>query len=276
MMQDVFGFDVDMLSPQSFDFVLRYGRPFLVMPRPACGLVCFGVDSPQYGRLLIRFAGAALTGGPAPGAAVGMLQGAMPAYEALYPHPALIKLQGHGAAGGGYAAIFRWVEGESLGEAAAMRRLLYQPLLVRLRMIDRVFDFHAWAAAKGYAAVGFGVSCLRADFATGGIAVSDIDLYRPMPAKNDRGRMPGSHLFLSPEDYELGAPLDEVSMQYTMGALAFAFFAGPGIRERGAWMAGEPLYRVAERACSEARGERYATLGDFLRAWRRAAGETVG
>ena len=66
-----------------------------------------------------------------------------------------------------------------------------------------------------------------------------------MPCRNDRGRMPGSARFLSPEEYELGAPLDGLTLQYTMGALAFAFLADHGSREAGAWMAAAPLYAVA-------------------------------
>ena len=275
MLQDVFGFPIDLCRPQDLGFLRNYGLPFFAQARPQSGTLCFGMESARYGRLLIRFAGAAITDGIAPEAAVAGLQNAMPIYERLYPHPALIKLQGHGPAAGGYAAIFRWAEGVSLCDEDARQELRRQPLLSRLRMIDSVFDFHLFAAKNGYAPVAFSDGSLIADFAAGSVAVCDIDLYRPMPAENDRGRMHGSSHFMSPEEFALGAPLDGLSAQYNMGALAFFFFGEYGSRERAAWTAGEPLYRVAERACRERREKRWPSLEDFVNAWRGAAGETM-
>ncbi|MBQ7455689.1 MAG: hypothetical protein IJS53_04535 [Clostridia bacterium] len=274
MIQDVFGWPVEMEQPQDFSFALRYGAPFGVWARPETGLLFFGLDSARYGRLCLRYAGAPLAGAK-PDQAVSRLRAAMPAYEALYPHPALAKLQGHGEAAGGYAALFRWVEGEGLDGRDALRRLLAQPLLSRLRMIDPLMDFHAFAAAQGWLSVGFCLSSLVADLSTATVTIADVDLYRRLPAVNDRGRMPGAVRFLSPEEYEQGAALDELTMQYTLGALAFAFFAPEGSRERADWVAGEALYRVAIRACSDDRSARFPSLAAFLEAWREAARKTI-
>lgn len=273
MTQDVFGVPVEIAIPWDFDFILNYGEPFHVSADLPRGVLCFGMESPRYGRLLIRFAGAPLTGGIPAAQAVEQLRGAMPAYEALYPHPALIRLQGHGPAAGGYMAIFKWPEGISLRENDARPQLARQPLLTRLRMIDRVFDFHQYALEMGWQPMGFGEASLTADFIAGNIAVCDIDLYRSPPAVNDRGRMPGSSFFLAPEEYRLGDPLDDRTAQYAMGALSFFFFADRFMHNRAAWTAGEPLYRVACRACAEEREKRYPAFADFLYAWRQAAGE---
>ena len=275
MRQDVFGFPLDVQAWQDFGFIANYGTPVRVEARPEDGMVCFYVEGPRYGRLLIRFAGAALTGGLYPSAACQRLRDAMPAYERLYPHPALIKLQGHGPAAGGYAAIFRWPEGVDLGTTEAQRQLQRQPLLSSLRMIDSVFDFHLFAAQSGYVPVAFQNGCLTADFASGRVTVRSIDRYRLKPAVNDLGRMPGAAQFMSPEEYAPGAPLDDLTAQYALGALAFFFFGTYASRERAAWMAGEALYRVALRACSEQREARYPTLAEFVADWRRAAGQTV-
>ena len=105
--------------------------------------------------------------------------------------------------------------------------------------------------------------------------VRSIDRYRLKPAVNDLGRMPGAAQFMSPEEYAPGAPLDDLTAQYALGALAFFFFGTYASRERAAWMAGEALYRVALRACSEQREARYPTLAEFVADWRRAAGQTV-
>ena len=125
----------------------------------------------------------------------------MPAYEALYPHPALIKLQGHGPAAGGYMAIYQWPEGMNLRENDARAQLERQPLLTRLGMIDRVFDFHLFALQKGYQPVGFDESDLFADWVAGRVTIGNIDPYRLAPAVNDQGRMPGSSFFREPVNH---------------------------------------------------------------------------
>ena len=275
MMQDVYGFPVDVLCYQDLRFITQYGLPFRVWTQPQAGVLCLGVEGPRYGRLLIRFAGIALTGGLAPEIAVSGLRQAMPLYERLYPHPALMKLQGHGPAAGGYAAIFRWPEGAPLNDENAQRTLQRQPLLTGLTMFDALLDFHLFALNQGFVPVNLHDGSLIADFSAGKLTVVNIDLYRPLPAVNDRGRMPGASRYMSPEDFTLGAPLDGISAQYNLAALAFLFFGSYGSRERAAWMAGDPLYRVAERACREPREARWPSLEAFVAAWREAAGKTM-
>lgn len=275
MLQDVYGFPVDLARTQDFGFLRNYGLPSRVWTRPESGQVCFGMESARYGRLLIRFAGAALTGGPAPGTAVSLLRQAMPMYETLYPHPALAKLQGHGPAAGGYAAIFRWPEGVCLRESDAQRGLARQPLLTRLRMIDRLFDFHLFALERGYVPLGFSEESLVADFSAGSLLIRDIDRYRPLPAVSPERRLCAASRFMAPEEFIPGAPLDGLTAQYVMGAAAFFFFGAYGSRERAAWSAGEALFRAAERACREKREKRYPGLIDFVTAWRDAAGKTM-
>ena len=161
MKQDVFGTPLDLFAPFDFSFITRYGTPFSV--QVGGSEARFGVNSPQHGQLLLRFAGAPLDSVQDPEEAAIALAEAMPAYETLYPHPALLKLQGHGAVAGGYLAIFRWPAGENLAAPGAVGRWQRQPLLSELRMIDPVLDFHAYALAKGYQAVGFQESCLSAE-----------------------------------------------------------------------------------------------------------------
>lgn len=286
MIQDVLGLPVELAAPFDFSFLARYGTPFCVFDQQQSGNIAFGMQSAQWGKLFVKFAGApTVNARVAPTPAAEALCLAMPAYQALYAHPALVKLLGCGTVAGGYAAVFRWAEGVNLYPGtrfspaerythadSPLYQLSHQPLIVRLRMLDNVFDFHRYALSKGFMAVDFYDGSLLADFSTGRITVCDIDLYRRMPCRNNRGRMPGSARFLSPEEYELGAPLDGLTLQYTMGALAFAFLADHGSREAGAWMAAAPLYAVAARACAEDRAERYPSYDAFLSDWR----ETVG
>lgn len=270
MIQDVFGLPVNLSSPFDFSFLGRYGRPFCVFDEQMSGNICFGMQSETYGKLLVKFAGApTLNSRYSPQKAVQTLQSAAPLYDILR-HPALASLAGHGAVAGGYALIFRWAEGENMHDPAVRRRVRHQPPLNKLQLLDRVFDFHLHCANLGYTAVDFYDGSLLYDFATGRVTICDIDLYRPMPAVNDIGRMPGSARFLAPEEYDLGAPLDSLTMQYAMGALAFEVLSRDGSRDRDQWAASLPLYAVASRAVSLDRAQRYPGLGAFLSAWREA------
>ena len=215
MIQDVLGLPVELAAPFDFSFLARYGMPFCVFDQQQSGNIAFGMQSAQWGKLFVKFAGAPTVNAriaPAPAAEALCL--AMPAYQALYAHPALVKLLGCGTVAGGYAAVFRWAEGVSLYPGtrfspaerythadSPLYQLSHQPLIVRLRMLDNVFDFHRYALSKGFMAVDFYDGSLLADFSTGRVTVCDIDLYRRMPCRNDRGRMPGSARFLSPEEY---------------------------------------------------------------------------
>lgn len=289
MIQDVLGLPVELAAPFDFSFLSRYGTPFCVFDKQQSGNIAFGMQSEKWGKLFVKFAGAPMPGARvSPAEAVDALARAVGNYQALQGHPALVKLRGFGAVAGGYAAVFKWAEGENLYPNARflpaqrythpdspLYKLSHQPLITRLRMLDQVFDFHRHALSHGLMAVDFYDGSLLADFATGSITVCDIDLYRRMPCCNDRGRMPGSARFLSPEEYEMGAPLDEITMQYTMGALAFAFLGNHGGREAAAWTAARPLYAVAARACQQYRALRYPSYAAFLQAWRDTVGKTT-
>lgn len=270
MIQDVLGLPVRLAAPFDFSFLGRYGRPFCVFDQQPGSNIAFGMESAQYGKLLVKFAGApTINSACSPSEAVAALKKAAPLYSTLR-HPALIRLLGQGDVAGGYALVFRWAEGESLYQVQTRERLRHQPLIVKLRMLDRVFDFHLHCAQKSYTAVSFYDGNLLADFTTGQITIFDIDLYRPAPAVNDLGRMPGSALFMSPEEYELGAALDSRTMQYAMGALAFCFLSRDGSFDFSQWTAGRRLYEVASRAVSLDRAARFASIGSFLYAWREA------
>lgn len=288
MICDVFGLPVHLETAFDFSFLGRYGRPFCVFDMRDSGNICFGVESVQWGKLMVKFAGAPAEGAQvSPDTAVRNLRNAMPIYE-LLRHPTLTELRGHGETAGGYAAIFTWIEGENLYPGMRFKpderyseptspqyKLQHQPLLSRLRMLDSVFAFHRMALEKGVAAGDFYDGNLMVNFETGELRVVDVDCYYRMPACNTVGRLPGSSRFRSPEEYTQGAALDGLSTQYNMGALAFAFLGERGQRERCSWMAGERLFRVAQRACMEERVYRYPCYEDFLAAWREAAGWTA-
>lgn len=80
------------------------------------------------------------------------------------------------------------------------------------------------------------------------------------------GRMWGSSLFQSPEEYQPGAAIDEITNVYTLGATAFALF-GEYSRTRDRWQLGDRLFAVAARAVSDERSKRQQSIRELKEAW---------
>ena len=253
-----------------------YGRVFRVMDRQSAAHLLFGVEG-RYGRLFIKYAGARTVNYRGkPTDAIFSLQSAMRLYR--YDHPALLRPLAHGPAGGGYAAVFPW-RGDGFlrstpPDSTVRNRLRHLSLHRSLKMLDMVFDLHLMLASEGLIAGNFSDSSLLIDFERNEAVVWDIDQYRQKPAANDKGRLRGSSRFMAPEEYVLGAALDESTTVYDMGALAFAFFGDGEERTQAAWTGPLPLYAVAKRAVQESKADRFPSLRSFLNAWRQAVGQS--
>lgn len=257
------------LEEPDLSWLAPYGRVFSVLDEQPSGNLCFGVEGP-FGRLFVKYAGAStLQSRGRPEETIRVLRDAMPLYEMT--HPALTRLMAHGPAGEGYAAVFLWRDAPPLSDPAIRAYVRRLPPRRSLKMLDMVFDLHAYLAGEGLTAVEFWDGNVLIDFVRNEAVVCDIDLYRAKPAFNDRGRMWGSGRYMAPEEYRKGAALDECTNVYNMGALAFTFFGGEERTEKD-WIGPAPLYPVARRAVDEERQKRYPSLRAFLDAWREAVG----
>lgn len=102
---------------------------------------------------------------------------------------------------------------------------------------------------------------------------------------NDKGAdWFGTKRLKAPEEYIKGAAIDEQTNIFTLGALIFEFFGSfsdEEIRQRYArnrfvpcafskWQLNEESYRVASRAVSFDKSERYSTFAKFRQAWTAA------
>ena len=107
------------------------------------------------------------------------------------------------------------------------------------------------------------------DFDKGKTTICDIDFFRRQPCVNDMGRMWGSSRFQAPEEYRLGAEIDEVTNVYTAGAFAFALFGGYG-RTPESWELWEGLFAVAAKAVEADRSLRQHSIRQFREEWDSA------
>lgn len=253
----------------SFDlaFLKKYGRVFKAFHDQDSGNLCFGVEGDD-GRLFIKLAGApTVRGCIPPETAIENLRATVPVYRDL-AHPSLIELLETKELPGVFAMIFRWTDATCMGRQypAAHEQFMRLPVGDKLRAFADVCEFLAHTAERGYVAIDFYDGSILYDPSAQQTLICDIDFFRRKPCVNDMGRMWGSSRFMSPEEYELGASLDEITNVYTLGATAFSLFADSD-QNREAWPLDNRRYAVAQRAISRERGSRHQSIREFIKDW---------
>ena len=262
---------VPCVLQEAFDlsFLRRWGRVFRVFDQQDSGNLCFGLER-EGRRYFLKFAGARTVRYPGePTDAVRWLERSAQVYRDL-AHPVLLPLLWAGPVAGGYAVLSPWTEALCMGKQYPTReRFLALPLERRLGIFREVLVFHTHAAKRGYVSVDFYDGCVLYEEDTGRTLLCDVDAYHKMPFANPVGRMWGSTRFMAPEEFQKGAAIDERTMVYTMGALAFELFAPAG-RAFSDWPLSQSAWECAKKAISPQREERYADLISFWHAWQEA------
>lgn len=292
------GLPYKMKAPFDFGFVQEYGKVFKVYDDQDSGNICFGVCGERKSgpvllpenkgeRYFVKFAGAPTERYEGePGEAVERLKDTLPIYRDLR-HPSLIELVDVREAAGGFAMVFKWAEGDCMGRMypAQHQRFMNMPLEDRLQVFRDVAVFLEYVNSRGYVAIDFYDGSVLYDpdgqgepaapdrnaesTRRGRTTICDIDFFSKKPYFNSMGRMWGSSSFMSPEEFTLGAEIDEITNVYTAGAFAFALFGGYR-REAGTWTLGQASFEVARRAVSEDRGSRQQSLRQLLQEWEAA------
>lgn len=192
-------------------------------------------------------------------------------------HPALPPLLNVVESPVGPALVYEAAVGELVHAPSAERddpassyqRFARLPADRLLGVFDVLVDLHVALAAAGWIACDLYDGCLIVDLPTGSLRVVDLDSYRRGPSVNDMGRMFGASRFMAPEEFELGAVLDEGTTVFALGRLAWHF--GTRLTERVAEFCGPPaLAEVVRRACRPARSGRYDDVAAFAEAWTAA------
>jgi serine/threonine-protein kinase len=165
--------------------------------------------------------------------------------------------------------IYDWVDGELVGTTrdrrgdptSAFARFRALDARERAAALDTVFRVHVKLADRGWIASDFYDGSLIYDFARRRVYLVDLDSYRDGPFTNDMGRMFGSDRFMAPEEYALGARIDERTTVFTMGRAIIQFLP----------LGTEPIDRLIARACASEPDRRFQTMTQFYEAWSAAA-----
>lgn len=142
-------------------------------------------------------------------------------------------------------------------------------LETKLQVFEDILLFHTQIHEKGYVAIDFYDGSIMYDFGKKKTMICDIDFYRKKPYRNEMGRLWGSSRYMSPEEFTLGAEIDEVTNVYTMGATAFAFFSEYD-RSLEKWPLDRKLYEVVKKAVSDERDRRQQSIKQLIEEWRSA------
>ena len=282
-----------------FAWLKRCGTAFWAVDETGSGCVCIGMEDHQRKRFC-KIAGVnTMEADVTPQESVVLLKQAVHLYEVL-SHPQLIKLVEAYDHNQFYVAVFEWAEGECLFDHWNFETYQRNPALQspkdrfkalpesqKLKAAETLFSFLQNVHHKGYIAVDFYDGSLMYDFAAEQISICDIDFFRKAPVVNELGMdWYGTKRLKAPEEYQKCAVIDEQTNVFTLGALLFEFFGSfsdEAIRQRYIdnqfvpcplihWQLSEASYRVAAKAVSSEKADRYLTVAAFWEAWNAANG----
>lgn len=262
-------------APFDFSFLRKYGKVFKVFDDQDSGNICFGVMNGE-NRYFVKFAGAPTDRACVSAKeAVANLKRTVPIYQDL-AHTNLIKLVNAEEVGGGFAMIFEWADAECMHPMypRSRKKFMHMPIETRYQVFEEILAFYAHAAKRGYVAIDFYDGSIMYDFVNRKTVICDIDFYAKAPYINEMGRLWGSSRFMSPEEFQLGATIDEITNVYSMGATAFALFGNERDRRIEKWNASKELFDVAKKAVSASRSERQQSIKQLLTEWKSAYAKT--
>jgi serine/threonine-protein kinase len=264
-----------------FKWLNSLGTVFCVFDQQDSGNISFGIEKDGKKKFL-KYAGAKTLNYPGnPLDAVLRLQQSISIYEDLN-HQHLVELIDHFEVGEGYAVVFDWFEGECLHPHWAFPppskythpnspyfRFKHLPIELRLTSMDSILRFHVHVELKSYVAIDFYDGSILYDFNNHITKICDIDYYQKKPFVNTIGRLWGSSRFMSPEEFELGASIDERTNVFNMGSIAFSLLGGELDHSYSKWEAGADLYGVVMKAVEKDRRMRYSSVEEFYSEWKR-------
>jgi len=256
-------------EPFDFTFLSKYGKAFKVFDAQDSGNMCFGVAN-NGDKYFVKFAGApTMRSNVSPKEVIDRMTKTTQIYKDL-AHPTLIKLINTEEIGGGTAMIFKWYNADCMGRMYHLSRekFLKMDNKTRLQVFDDILTFHAHVIKQGYVAIDFYDGCIMYDFDKNQTTICDIEFYSKSPYINKMGRMWGSSRFMSPEEFQLGAVIDEITNVYTMGATAFELFGDNRDRCIEKWVLSKELFDVAKKAVNDERGNRQQSIAQFIAEWR--------
>jgi serine/threonine-protein kinase len=173
----------------------------------------------------------------------------------------------------GIMLVYEWMPGELIrvpenersDPASPYQRFKSLPLNELESALTTLFRVHTEFCTRGWIANDFYDGAMIYDFTNGRLSLVDLDTYRAAPFRNEMGRLFGSTRFMAPEEFKLGAVIDESTTVFNMGRCVDVFLG-----ERVESEAVDSLVEVGKRACHTDPKNRWSSMREFYDAWLRA------
>ncbi|MCD5399302.1 MAG: hypothetical protein LR120_06120 [Dehalococcoidia bacterium] len=133
--------------------------------------------------------------------------------------------------------------------------------------MNTIFDEPLTLADRGYVVVDLYAGCIIYDFDASNTYVFDLDEYRTGPFILDANRLPGSRRFMTLEEWNKGAVIDQATNVFTLGRTV-AEFLGRGATSVDAWLGTDPMGLVTPKATSGNRSARHQSVQEFVEDWQ--------
>ena len=283
---------------QDFSWVNDYGIVFSVIDETGSGCISFGVqkDNKKY---FIKIAGAKTVEAEiSEQDSIALLKDAVEKYKNIH-HQNLIKYIDSFDINEFFAVIFEYADGECLFDHWNFEKYKNDSTLItpiqkfkkleiskRLDVVYKLFSFFETFINAGYVAVDFYDSSIIYNFEKDEATFCDIDLFRKLPTKNDLGKdYYGTKRLKAPEENELGATIDELTNEFTLGAIIFDIFSNVSNNDKryeiGMFIPNDledfeldtKTYNVLLNATNYDRNNRYTSINEFEVEFRKSLEE---
>ena len=182
-------------------------------------------------------------------------------------HPALPPLRHVIESPSGPMIFYDWIEGQLVRNS--LQQVKRRPVSEILDLLNEVYDLHAEFAKRGWIANDFYDGSMIYDFHRRKLHAIDLDTYHRGPFTNRMGRMFGSTRFMAPEEFQLGATIDQRTTVFTLGRTAAVLLSDNSLH-RKPFRGDDAQYDTMLQACNENPDARFQTVAQFYSAWRQA------
>ena len=272
---------------QDFSWLNNYGKVFLVIDETGSGCISFGIKNGNK-KYFFKIAGAkTVEAEVSEEESIKLLKEAVIKYKDI-KHNNLIKYVDSFDYEQFFIVIYEFAEGECLfdhwnfdrykitKEITPLMKFKSLSIEKRFCVAEKLFSFFETFIECGYVAVDFYDSSIMYDFDSDKVTFCDIDLFRKLPTINDLGKeYYGTKRLKAPEENELGATIDELTSEFTLGAIIFDMFSNvenlDDRYEAGMFIPNnfemfelsKKVYDVLIKATSYDRNNRYKTIKEF-------------
>lgn len=272
---------------QDYSWLNNYGKVFLVIDETGSGCISFGIEKDNK-KYFFKIAGAKTVEAEiSEEESIKLLKEAVVKYQDI-KHDNLIKYVDSFEYKEFFVVIYEFAEGECLfdhwnfdrykktKEITPLMKFKSLSIEKRLNVVEKLFSFFETFIDSGYVAVDFYDSSIMYDFENDEVTFCDIDLFRKLPTKNDLGKdYFGTKRLKSPEENELGATIDELTSEFTLGAIIFDMFSNleniDDRYEKGMFIPNDietfelskAVYDILIKATSHERTNRYKSIKEF-------------